>query len=68
MVKSFDIVERAFDKKWVLWGEVDAPGSDTSYYNKAGIPCPTIYVPLFVGFTRDSCVKAIKSVKITSFD
>jgi hypothetical protein len=63
MARNFDIVQRAFDGKYVTWAEMDSPDVDRDWYLKNGLPVPQIWVPVQVSHTKDSAIRATKTFK-----
>jgi hypothetical protein len=61
--KPHDIVQREFDKKWVVWANVDHPEADLDWHRKSGLPVPTLWVPIYVGQTEEEAKKASKSAR-----
>lgn len=62
--KRHDIVQRAFDKKWVVWSMIDHPESDLDWHRKSGLPIPQIWIPIYVGHTEEEARKASRRSRI----
>jgi DNA/RNA endonuclease G (NUC1) len=61
--KTFDIVQRAYDKKFVVFVEAVDPGADEEFYIKNNLQIPQIWVPIAVTFTRDAAIRASKAYR-----
>lgn len=59
-----DIVERAYDKKWVVWAQIDSPFADLDWHRKSGLPVPQLYVPIYIGFTLEEAQRASRRSRI----
>lgn len=66
MAKSYDIVQRAFDNKWMVWEELDNPDVDRDWHLKNGLSVPQIWVPVAVTFTREAAVRATRDLTARS--
>ena len=64
MARNYDIAQRAFDSKFVVWAEIDSPEVDRDWYLKNGLAVPQIWVPVAVTFTREAAIKATKTAKV----
>lgn len=62
--KVHDIVQRSFDKKFVVWSQVDDPFMDLDFYKKNGVPAPRVWVPIAVEFTKEAAIRASRESKI----
>ena len=63
MNKTFDIAQRAYDKKFAVFIEADDPSADRDFYIKNNLQVPQIWVPIAVTFTRDAAIRASKAYK-----
>jgi hypothetical protein len=61
MNRVFDIVQRAYDKKFCVYIEQDDPNADVDFYKKNNLPVPQIWIPIAVTFTREAAVRASKA-------
>ena len=64
MSRIHDIVQRAYDKKWVVWTQVDDPYTDLDYWRRNGLPVPQLWVPIAVAHTQDEAERASKRSRI----
>jgi hypothetical protein len=64
MEKRHDIKQRAGDRKWVVWTQVDDPDADLDYYRKSGLPIPQIWVPVAVEATEEDAKAASRRSRI----
>jgi hypothetical protein len=58
--RNMEIVERAYDKKFIVWAEIDNPECDRDWYLKNGLGVPQLWIAIAVTHTRDAAVRAIK--------
>jgi hypothetical protein len=63
-IKSFDIAQRAYDNKFVVWAEIDNPDVDRDWYLKNGLPVPQIWAPVAVTFTKDAAIRATRQARM----
>lgn len=64
MSKNHEIVQRDYDKKWVVWSSVDHPSADLDYHRRSGTPVPQVWVPIAVETTRELADQASKRSRI----
>lgn len=62
--RKHDIVQRAFDQKWVVWSMVDSPFADLDWHRKSGTPVPQTWVPIYVAHTEEEAKKASRRSRI----
>lgn len=62
--KKHDIVQRDFDKKWMVWSQIDSPFADLDWHRKSGLPVPQVWVPIYVAYTEDEARKASRRSRI----
>ena len=62
--KRHDIVQRAFDKRWMVWSMIDSPFADLDYHRKSGLPVPQVWVPIAVCYTQDEAQRASRRSRI----
>jgi hypothetical protein len=63
MARNVEIVQRAYDNKFVVWAEIDDPERDRDWYIKNGLGVPQIWIILAITHTRDAAVRAIKPAR-----
>ncbi len=63
MARNFDIAQRAYDQKFVVWSEQDNPEVDRDWYIKNSLPVPQIWVPVAVTFTKEAAIRATKQLQ-----
>lgn len=63
ITRNMEIVQRAYDNKFVVWAEVDNPDVDRDWYLKNGLGVPQMWIILSVSHTRDAAVRAIKGAR-----
>ncbi len=64
MARNFDIAQRAFDSKFVVWAEIDHPDADRDWYLKNGLAVPQQWIAVAVTHTKEAAIRATKQVKI----
>jgi hypothetical protein len=64
MEKRHEIVQRAFDKKWVVWSQIDDPFIDLDYYRKNGLPVPQRWIIVSVSFSEDEARRQSRRSRI----
>jgi hypothetical protein len=64
MARNFDIAQRAFDNRFVVWAEIDHPEADRDWYLKNGLAVPQQWVAVAVTHTKEAAIRATKQVKI----
>jgi hypothetical protein len=64
MDKLHDIKQREYDKKWVVWTQVDDPDAYLDYYRRSGLPVPQRWVPIAVESTEEEAKRASKRSRI----
>jgi len=64
MDKRHEIVCRAYDKKWVVWSQIDDPESDLDYYRKNGLPVPQKWIIVAVCYTKEEAERASRRSRI----
>lgn len=64
MARNFDIAQRAYDQKFVVWAEIDHFDVDRDWYIKNGLPVPQQWVPVAVTFTKEAAIRATKQARI----
>lgn len=63
-IKKHEIVQRSYDKKWVVWALVDSPDADLDWHRKSGLPVPQVWAAIYVAFTEDEARRASKRSRI----
>jgi len=63
MARNFDIAQRAFDGRFVVWSEIDHPDVDRDWYIKNSLPVPQMWVPVAVTFTKEAAIRATKQLQ-----
>jgi len=65
MARNMEIVQRAYDNRYVVWAEVDSLDVDRDWYLKNGLPVPQMWIMLAVTHTKDAAIRAVKQVRGT---
>lgn len=61
--RNMEIVQRAYDGKFVVWAEIDNPEVDRDWYLKNGLGVPQIWIITSVSHTRDAAIRTIKQAR-----
>ena len=64
MARNFDIAQRAYDNRFVVWAEIDRPDADRDWYLKNGLAVPQQWIAVAVTHTKEAAIRATKQVKI----